>query len=37
MKWQRKTSKETENQNEFWFDILKLKMPQKIDEDVNIL
>ena len=33
----KKTSKETDNQNKFWFDILKLKMPQKIDDDVNIL
>ena len=33
----KKTNKETDNQNKFWFDILKLKMPQKIDDDVNIL
>ena len=33
----KKTNKQTDNQNKFWFDILNLKMPQKVDDDVNIL
>ena len=33
----KKTNQQADNQNKFWFDILKLKMRQRIDDDVNIL
>ena len=33
----KKTNKQTDKKNQFWFDILKLKMRQRTDDDVNVL